>query len=112
MCRMTQKQGSQKKVLDTFEVSHVEILKKSQQLEDVLTRLRYEGRMSFGRNVKELGALLHFLNEDLKNHVTQEERVLFPYVESHIPKLEPVINLLRSEHQEFKKNLKTFESRL
>ena len=36
----------------------------------------------------------------------EEEKVLFPFLRTHIPKLEPMIWLLTSEHEDFRKALK------
>ena len=45
---------------EIFEASHKSTLEEAERLRHVLTNLRYEGRPSFGRNIKETQGVLKF----------------------------------------------------
>ena len=87
-----------------LERDHKEILQEADHLYDVLTNLRYEGKVNFGKNVTKVGKILKFFNEKLIPHIAVDETI-FPFLETHIPKLEPMIRLLQGEHKEIKVNL-------
>lgn len=86
---------------DTLEKIHV--------LQDILVNLRYEGRHRLGKNLKEADEVLAFFNGELTEHVHLEEEVIFPFIKSHIPRLETLILMLCSEHEEFRRNLRSFK---
>lgn len=86
-----------------------ETLEKIERLREILTNLRYEGRHRLGKNLRQAEEVLDFFNGELMEHVDLEEGVVFPFIKNHIPKLEPLILLLSSEHEEFKRNLRSFE---
>ena len=106
---MTQKQADPKKVADLLEESHANIINKTNRLNDILTNLRYEGKSSLGRNLKEAREILNCFNQELLPHIKLEDETLFPFLETYIPKLESVIHLLKAEHEDFKMNLRSFE---
>lgn len=93
-------------IFDAFECDQKVAFKKLNDLYDVLQRLRYEGKIQTGKNSRELSRLLVFFKEDLIAHIREEEKVLFPFLKTHIPKLEPVIRLLLSEHEDCRETLK------
>lgn len=97
------------KILDFIEEDDAEALQRADRFEQVLTNLRYEGKPSFGKNLRQAHELLDFFNKELIEHVTQEEEVVFPFLKSHLPKLEPFTLLLESEHEDFRKNLEGFK---
>ena len=109
MPTLTQKKKSSERVLRIFTEVHRDVLQETNRLYDALTKLRYEGRPSLGRNLKGARKALEFFNQDLSQHVKLEEEILFPFLETHVPKLESVIHLLQAEHRDFKKNLENFE---
>ncbi len=98
-----------KGITGLIEGDHSLTLQKTDELQSLLTQLRYEGRASLGKNFKEARALLDFFKSELLRHIALEERVVFPFLQIHIPKLEPVLHLLRAEHDDFKRNLQSFE---
>lgn len=85
-----------------------ETLEKINELQEILVNLRYEGRHQLGKNLRQVEGVLDFFNGELMEHVEFEEEVIFPFIKRHIPKLEPLILLLSSEHEEFKRNLRSF----
>ena len=90
--------------LGSFENTHRTTLIEIEQLEETLNHLRFEGKASIGRNLNQIRSSLDFFQSDLLKHMELEEQVLFPFVGSHIPKLESVIHLLVSEHDDFRRN--------
>ena len=97
------------KITRHLENGHSDTLKQATHIQELLTKLRYEGRASFGRNVKEIRHAFIFFNLELSHHIQIEEDVIFPFLKIHIPKLESVIHLLEAEHADFGENLESFE---
>lgn len=106
---MTRKFLAGKAVKRFFKEDHADIDRKTHLLQDLLTNLCYEGKAAFGKNLKELNHVLEFFDGDVIRHVEFEEKVLFPFLKVHIPKLESVLNLLSSEHETFKNHLSDFK---
>lgn len=52
--------------------------------------------------------ILNFFQEKIMPHIEVEESVIFPFLEMHVPKLEPPISLLKGEHEDFKTNAKNY----
>ncbi|MBI4394882.1 MAG: hemerythrin domain-containing protein [Candidatus Omnitrophica bacterium] len=107
---MGQKQAHLNTIAEFLEEDHEEILQRTNRLNDILTNLRYEGKPSLGKNLKEVRETIQFFNQEVIQHVKLEDETIFPFLETHIPKLESVIHLLHAEHEGFKRNLKSFES--
>lgn len=74
---------------------------------EVLRKLRYEGKQNLGRNLDEAGQMLKFFKEHLEEHMREEEKIIFPFLETHIPRLQPMVYLLLSEHEDFRNNLRS-----
>ena len=100
------------RVLESIEQIHAATLYQVDCLNETLTNLRYEGKAFLGKNLKEIRSVLKFLNRELIPHVKFEEEFIFPFVKTHIPKLESLIHLLRAQHKELQEHLKNFESLL
>lgn len=106
---MVQRQTVSRNLVELLEENHSHIFHETDRFRDILTSLRYEGRPSLGRNLKNIREVLKFFNQELVPHVRLEEEVLFPFLEVHIPKLESVIHLLQAEHEDFRRSLRNFE---
>ena len=76
----------------------------------MLTRLRFEGKQQLGKNLRETGELLGFFQKEVQDHMRLEEKVLFPFLRAHIPRFEPMIYLLLSEHADFRNSLKELKN--
>lgn len=87
---------------------HTEMLKEANRFQTVLTNLRYEGKPCLGNNIRQTQAILAFLKNEVIQQFQFEEKILFPFLIRHIPKLESVVRLLESEHDEFQSQLKSF----
>jgi len=92
-------------ILTAFNKTHQKVLVKVEQLDRALTNFQFEGKSSQGRNLKRIRSVLKFFQEELIDHIELEEQIVFPFLESHIPKLELVIQVLRSEHEDLRRNL-------
>ena len=106
---MLTKTKAPKKLAELLEGEETGTLQKIERLQEILVNLRYEGRHRLGKNLKEADEVLAFFNGELAEHVELEEKVIFPFVKSHVPKLEALILMLSSEHEEFRRNLRSFE---
>ncbi|MBI2095992.1 MAG: hemerythrin domain-containing protein [Candidatus Omnitrophica bacterium] len=63
---------------------------------EVLRKLRYEGKQNLGRNLDEAGQMLKFFKGHLAEHMREEEKIIFPFLETYIPRLQPMVYLLLS----------------
>ena len=89
-----------------------EAFEKTGQLEEALINLGYEGKPSRGKNLKKTRELVKFLTGALRIHEEVEEKVIFPFLKTYLPKLEAVIHLLEAEHEDFKKHLGEFRAQV
>lgn len=80
------------------------ILNKAEGFYKCLTHLRYEGKVSRGKNVKAAIKAVKEFRELVQNHRDLQEGVIFPFLATHIPKHESVIQFLRADHQELQRS--------
>ena len=102
---MIKKNRPSKTIYGFLEKDHKISFEKLNRFYEVLKKIRYEGRPSQPRNVAEIRGLVKYFREELGDHMKQEERVLFPFLRSYIPRLEPMVYLLLSEHEDFRHHL-------
>ena len=96
---------------NNFEIlqqEHKEALEKTNQLDEVLTHLRFEGKVQLGKNTDDLERLIAYFKKQLLTHVKKEEAV-FSFLQTRIPKLDPLLHLLQAEHKELKVNIEVLE---
>lgn len=98
--------------LSHLEKEHTKALKHAENLSGIMTRFHYEGKASFGKNMKMAQDVGDYFSAFVLKHMEFEEKSLFPYLESHIPRLEPVIQLLVNEHDDFRDKLSQFNKAL
>ncbi len=91
---------------------HCEIESEIDRLENALFNLRYEGKRSLGRNLKQIQAVLLSFKTGLDSHFRLEEEALFPVAAKHLPKLEMLIAHLKTEHASVNRHLETIEGSL
>lgn len=91
-----------KTIYGLLEKDHKTTFQKLNRFHEVLTNLRYEGKMSLGKNLSEANRLVGYFKKELDGHMRDEERILFPFLQTHIPRLEPMVYLLLSEHEDFR----------
>lgn len=88
-----------------------EILKLLDRFQDSLTHLSYEGKPLLGRNLRRAREEAGHLEQKLSEIFKVEDGVVFPFTEKHIPKLEPVIHVLESDHKNLREQCKNFDRR-
>lgn len=103
------RKAKSKLILNLFEKDHDDTLQKTHRLEEILVHLRYEGNASLGKNVKQAREVLAFFSREVQRHMRDEERVLFPFLKTHLPRLEPLVLYLSSEHQDFRRHVTRFK---
>ncbi len=87
-----------------FDQEENEILRQVEDFHKILTHLKYEGKVSRGKNVKAANRAMSRLVGTFKKHRRLQEEIIFPFLQVHIPKHEAVIRFLRSDHEDIKKN--------
>ena len=85
------------------------VLEKLEQLEKALYNLQYEGKLFSPSHIKKAEEAVCFLKKKYTDHITLDERIIFPYLEKHIPKVHSVLLYLKAERREFQEGLKIFE---
>lgn len=103
---LTNGRSGSKNIFAILEKDHKETFKKLNRFYEVLRNLRFEGKQSVGKNVSEVQKLASYFKGKIKEHMREEERTLFPFLKAHIPRLEPMICLLLSEHEDFRNSLR------
>lgn len=102
---MTVHRSSNPSIFGILEKDHKVTYLKLNQMDEALKKLRYEGKLNRGRNLSEIGELTDYFSQELNGHMREEEKVLFPFLRTHIPRLEPMVHLLSCEHDDFKESL-------
>ena len=87
---------------------HKDLIEQTDRLNNILINLRYEGKTKVGKNLKEVWDILAFFEKEVRVHVDTEEKFLFPFLKTHVPRLDPLITLFRAEHEDFQKHLRRF----
>ncbi len=100
--------GNLENSIARIEQDHKECLRKTDQLYDAMTNLRFEGKAAFGRNINDVKKILDFFDGNFVPHMKLES-IIFSYLETHIPRLESIIKILRAEHNELKVNLEVLQ---
>ena len=94
-----------KTIFGILEKDHKMTFQKLNQFYEVLRKLRNEGKLTLGKNLSEASEFVVYFKKELDGHMRDEERILFPFLQMHIPRLEPMIYLLLSEHEDFRRSL-------
>ena len=69
-----------------FDCEEMVIMTKAEELYTILTHLRYEGKISQGRNGKSAIEAVGSLRGMIQKHRNLQEKVIFPFLITHIPK--------------------------
>ena len=97
---------SDRQLIQTFEKNHASLATEIDALHSVLHVFCHEGRAQFGKNMRRLDDAIRSLEVRLGFVSAYEEKCLFPFISVHIPRFEPLITLLGSEHEDFRRLLK------
>lgn len=80
-------------------------LRRLDRFQTAVSHLRFEGRHERGKNLAAIRSAVAFFEKEVTPHMKEEETTLFPFLRRHIPRLEPVLCLLLSEHEDFRQSL-------
>lgn len=98
------------KFLTTFFHQECEEIKaRTTSLGEILTLMRFEGKASEGKNLRRACDVFDSFDKELVRHMALEDKVIFSFIEQHVPKFDSLIYLLRSEHQDISRHLKNFK---
>lgn len=78
------------------------ILQNCNRLMALSKKLCYEGKVFLGVNLKRFRKLWEDINEQLLSHMRGDEDVIFPFLETHIPRLVPFVHMLQEETREIR----------
>ncbi|MDP2654426.1 MAG: hemerythrin domain-containing protein [Candidatus Omnitrophota bacterium] len=92
-------------IMKSIAKSHEDFLATNDRLYESVSDLHYGGKCSFEKSLRDIDAILKYFRGILGGHIQEEEKVIFPFLNRHIPKLEPVLNFLRGDHKEFQESL-------
>lgn len=97
---------------EALQKSHAGVIQKAGELNKALHDLRYEGKPMFGKNLRRARTVFRSLEKELSKDMRFEEKVLFPFLESHVPKLRFMIHIIEEEHGDLRGNLEALQSLL
>jgi hypothetical protein len=97
--------------ISVLERKDQEVLKVLDHFQHSLTCLSYEGKPLFGRNLRRTREEAGCLRKKLSEVFRVEDKAVFPFMEKHVPKLEPVIHALESDHRDLKGLCDIFDKR-
>ena len=103
---------SGQQLIQTFEKNHASLATEIDALHSVLHVFCHEGRAQFGKNINRMDGAVRSLQARLNFVSVYEEKCLFPFISVHIPRFEPLVTLLRSEHADFRRLLKGLSASL
>src|SRR3990167_8465634 len=92
-----------------FEKEYRDVVLKLNELYEATKNLHFEGKVFSGKNIRSIESVMSYLKKKLQQHVAFDEKIIFPFLETNIPKLEPVLRFLRAERNEFKANPEEFD---
>ena len=101
-----------KTIFGILEKDHKTTFQKLNQFYEVLRKLLYEGKLTLGQNLAETSEFVAYFKKELDGHMRDEEKILFPFLQTHVPRLEPMICLLLSEHEDFRNSIKNLKTAL
>ncbi len=104
--RLNSKKDKKSKLRLLLEKDDERILADTEDLKEVLNKLRFEGRQHHKKNITRAFSALTILKQRLFTHMEEEEDELFPFLWKRLPRLEPVRHLFLSEHLEFRNKIK------
>ena len=106
MVTVIQQQAKKTSPSACFQKDHQEFLHKSDSLHQVLKNICYEGKLLLGRNLKRADYLLQFFETRFVKHLAIEEKVLYPFIEIHIPRYASVIRFFYREHKDLSETVR------
>ena len=103
LSRVSVRPGS---IFTILERDHKRTFRNLNRFYEVLKNLRFEGKKNLEKNIGEIRKLIFYFRREIEAHMREEERILFPFLRTHVPRLETMIWLLLSEHEDFRNCLR------
>lgn len=97
---------------DIFSEEQLAVSQKLNQFQDLLKRLQYEGKLTQGKNIQTVEGVLETLKLSYDAHKKIDDEVIFPFLDRHIPRINPFLRLLTAERVEFLALIKDCEALL
>ena len=97
-------------VMKSWIQEHAEINHETDKMVKAILNLRLEGKNLAENNLKQIQGVLEYFDKTLICHIAAEEKGLFPFLDRHVPKLETLTRLLRSEHLSIMEEIKGIET--
>ncbi len=85
------------------------VLSKLEQLEKALLGLQYEGKVSSSNHIKKIEEIVCFLRKKYQEHTKLDEKIIFPFLSKHVPRLYPTLQFLKMESQDFQGIFEIFD---
>ena len=95
-------------VFTILEKDHKKTFRNLNRFHEVLRNLRFEGKQNLRKNISEIREFVSYFKREVEARMREEEKILFPFLQTHVPRLEPMICLLLSEHEDFRNCLNHF----
>lgn len=96
-------------VLRYFKEEKEIVFNKLDLLQTSIQNLQYEGKVSFQKNIRNIGDSVESLKKIFLKHTALDDEIIFPFARKHIPRLDAMISFLNAERNELKSQLETFE---
>ena len=91
----------EKRFSDVFGNEQKNVFKKLDQFHELLKKLKYEGKRFQPRNIRTAEGILHALKNSYAVHKKIDDDIIFPFLDRHIPRINPFLRLLTAERSEF-----------
>lgn len=101
--------GQERLFTHLFQDEKKAVFEKLDQLENALYSLQYEGKIFSSSHINKVEEVVRFLENKYAGHIKLDDGIIFPFLEKHIPRLQPVLLYLKAERREFQEGFKVFE---
>ena len=91
-------------ILGFFNCEEEKLLQQTDRLQEVMNHLRYEGKVFRGKNLKAANRIVEGIAARLEKHRILQEKIIFHFLQVHIPKRESMVRFLFSDHEDIQKN--------
>ncbi len=90
---------AQAELIDWIRHDHQNMGQAVELLDRYLFHLRFEGKHHQQQNLNRIREHLEFLEKDMDRRMSYEEKILFPFLARHIPRVKPLIHMLCWDHE-------------
>lgn len=86
---------------DDFSKEQQLVFKKLDQLQEFLKNLKYEGKLFQRKNTRAIERILGALKDSYAIHKKIDDEIIFPFLDRHLPRINPFLRLITAERSEF-----------